>query len=196
VADESCGCGGSASACLLCGVAGVWDFPQRGSGGVWIGLYSGRPANGSVAARGVPRPGACTGCGAACMAPPRHGLRAGRLVQSALGSRAAPRATGRAPLTGGRRDPVPVAAAASRSGGTERVRGRRGGAGINRGPRTGVAAGDGDADAAGKQSRLWSWPSGADHFPRHLRSRDFLGIYSISVGARPAASAGPTAQQN
>jgi hypothetical protein len=57
-------------------VLSSWDLARRGSGRVWRWLYSARPAKGGVVARGASRPGTCTGCGAACVAPPGHGLRA------------------------------------------------------------------------------------------------------------------------
>jgi hypothetical protein len=71
-----------------------------------------------VGARGAARPGACTGCGAACMAPPGHELPAGTV--STRQPRGA-RSTGRGPLTGGLRRPVAVTATASRPGGARYV---------------------------------------------------------------------------
>ena len=47
----------------------LFRFPRRGSGRVWLGLYSAPPGAGSVAARGAAQRGACFGDAVACMAP-------------------------------------------------------------------------------------------------------------------------------
>jgi hypothetical protein len=174
-----------------CGVAGVCS-DMHGEGVAACGwLYSAPPAR---AVCGGTRRGAAGSVHRLCRCvhgAPRHGLRASTVSNRQPRGSRFPGHAPAAEWAPGARDPIAVAAAASRSGASERARAatwkmlespsRYGGV-WERGRTTALC----DADAAAKRGRWWR-PRGRGpvSFRRHLDeedeiSRDFFEIYSTA----------------